>query len=174
MRVSGFPLLFVAAILVGCSPDGDRTPTASMDTQRVSLDHKEHTRSKTIHGTLNAAEVGAPQPGSPIIVRRIDGEGIATHLGRFTVAGTFTLNLITATGAGTAIYTAANGDMLSATVSGSAVLASGIATVTETVTVTGGTGRFAGATGTLTVVRRVTQATGLSTGVMDGTITLAH
>jgi hypothetical protein len=40
------------------------------------------------------------------------------------------------------------------------------------VTITDGTGRFAGAAGTLTVVRRVVQATGVSSGTVEGTITL--
>lgn len=174
MRAAGFPALVVAVILASCSPHDGRLPTAPADAPFAALAPSHDGKSKHIHGTFVASEVGTPQPGSPLIVRRLDGEGVASHLGRFTIVGTFTLNLSTATGAGTATYTAANGDVINATVSGSAVLASGFATVTETVSVTDGTGRFAGASGTLTVVRRVVQATGLSTGVVDGTITLPH
>ena len=105
-------------------------------------------------------------------MRHLEGEGTASHLGRFTVVGDFTLNLATASGGGTGAYTAANGDAFTVASTGQAVLAAGIATVTEHVTITGGTGRFAGATGTLTVIRRIVQATGISTGTIDGTIRL--
>jgi hypothetical protein len=102
----------------------------------------------------------------------LEGEGTASHLGRFTVVADFTLNLAAFTASGRVTYTAANGDVLTGTATGRAAVGGGIATVTETVTITGGTGRFAGATGTLTVVRRVVQATGVSSGTIDGTITL--
>jgi hypothetical protein len=38
----------------------------------------------------------------------------------------------------------------------------------------GGTGRFAGATGSLTVERVLIQATGVSSGSFNGTISWAH
>ena len=53
---------------------------------------------------------------------------------------------------GTTIYTAANGDQLFVSYSGTATFPnqSGTATFSGTETVTGGTGRFAGASGALT------------------------
>jgi hypothetical protein len=102
----------------------------------------------------------------------LEGGGTASHLGRFTLVADFTLNLAAATASGSLTLTAANGDVLTGTSTGRAVVGGGIAAVTETVTVTGGTGRFTGAAGTLTVVRRVVQATGVSSGTLEGTITL--
>ena len=45
--------------------------------------------------------------------------------------------------------------------------------VTQFYAITGGTGRFAGATGNFTVTRLVNNATGVSKGSFDGTIVLA-
>lgn len=166
-------LLALTVAVAGCSPDGVGNPLApSAPSLSVGGRAETATKSKRIHGVLEAFEAGTPQPGTPIVVRHLEGQGTASHLGRFTVIADFTLNLATASGGGTATFTAANGDVLTATVTGRAVLAAGIATVTEVVTITGGTGRFAGATGTLAVVRRVVQATGISTGTIDGEITL--
>jgi hypothetical protein len=168
-------LLAFPLALVGCAPEPMVAPldgSPSLLAQRGDPD--DHASTKRIHGTLEATESGTPSPGTPVVVRRLEGWGTASHLGRFTVVGDITLNLATATGSGSGTYTAANGDVLSVTSVGQAVVAAGFATVTETVTITGGTGRFAGATGTLTVVRRVTQATGRSTGTIDGTVTLAR
>jgi len=70
-------------------------------------------------------------------------------------------------------FTAANGDTLIADVTGQfgptaenpRVLLS-----VETATITGGTGRFADATGTFTIERLFNQVTGLTTGSFEGTI----
>ena len=171
MRTPIAPAALLALALAACdATPGPRAPSAPAVVRGDQAD--ADARTKHVHGTLAATEWGVPQPGSPILVRHLEGEGIASHLGRFTTTGVLTLNLATATGTGTVSYTAANGDMLTGTAIGQAVLGGGFAVVTETVTITGGTGRFDGATGTLTVVRRVVQATGVSTGTIDGTITL--
>lgn len=175
MRTLSAPAALLAVALTACSTDTTRDPVAPSGTVLSRVDHADaDTKSMHIHGNMEATEWGTPQPGSPIVLRRLEGEGTASHLGRFTTVANITLNLATATGSGTVTYTAANGDMLSGTATGQAVIAAGIATVTETVTITGGTGRFAGAAGTFTVVRRVVQATGFSSGTIDGTITLPN
>lgn len=170
MRSRSAAAILFAIALAGCTDDS--TPTspvllAPASSRNANADFK----STHIEGVLSATESGTPQPGTPIVVRHLVGEGNASHLGHFTVSGVFTLNLATASGSGVATYTAANGDVLTASTTGQAVVAQGIAVVTETVTITGGTGRFEGATGTMTVVRRIVQATGASTGTIDGTIT---
>ena len=173
MRTLSAPATLLALALTACSTDPTRDPVAPSAPAASRVDLADvGTKSMHIHGTMEATESGAPQPGSPIVMRRLEGEGNASHLGRFTTVANITLNLATATGSGTVTYTAANGDMLSGTAVGQAVVGAGFATVTETVTITGGTGRFAGATGTFTVVRRIVQATGISSGTLDGTITL--
>jgi len=42
----------------------------------------------------------------------------------------------------------------------------------ENYTITGGTGRFAGASGSFTVERMIQRSTGISSGTMNGTIAL--
>ena len=103
----------------------------------------------------------------------LDATGNATHLGRFTVVADWTL---APTGNfGTSTWTAANGDEFSTRFTRNGVFVPPTATFTETHTITGGTGRFANASGTFTVV----QTRGLSmpynnSATIDGTIDLGR
>jgi hypothetical protein len=88
----------------------------------------------------------------------------------FTYQLTVTLASGTAIGSGQLI--AANGDSIDTTITGSSDLTTpGLARITEIDTITGGTGRFAGAQGSFTVERLVVQATGFTSGSFHGTIT---
>ena len=81
-------------------------------------------------------------------------EGTATQLGRFT--GIFTADVHPdSTGTGTFNFTAANGDQLSGTFVGieGVFIPPNTARIREAATIENGTGRFAGATGTFTMVR---------------------
>jgi hypothetical protein len=103
----------------------------------------------------------------------LDATGNATHLGQFTVTADWTL---AATGNfGTSRWTAADGDELSTSFTRRGSFSPTTATFTETHTITPGTGRFANASGTFTVV----QTRGLSmpynnSATIDGTINLGH
>lgn len=68
-----------------------------------------------------------------------------------------TVNLATATGAGTYTFTAAKGDHLNATFTRRSDTAAPIFAIEEVVTITGGTGRLAGATGQFTSSRALAQ-----------------
>lgn len=172
MRTTITSIALLTLALSACSPDAISRPAETAEPNFAAIAQAD-TKTKHISGTLETTESGVFVPGTPPrSIRTLQGTGNASHLGRFTVAANIILNLATASGTGTGTYTAANGDVLTTTATGQAVIANGIATVTETVTVTGGTGRFAGATGTLTVVRRVVQATGTASGTIDGTIVL--
>jgi hypothetical protein len=84
-----------------------------------------------------------------------DGGGVATHLGEFTTSleGTVTITPTGVLGSGTQTTMAANGDELTGTYTLSTPGAPGVAhTTTIVTTVTGGTGRFSDASGTLTSV----------------------
>jgi len=94
-------------------------------------------------------------------------EGTATHLGRFT--GTLTAEVTSNnTSTGTFDFTAANGDQLSGTFVGveGVFIPPNTARITEVATIEAGTGRFAGAAGTFTMVRFdiIDLATGKATG----------
>lgn len=103
----------------------------------------------------------------------LDATGNATHLGRFTVTAAWTIG--PAGGSGTSTWTAANGDELHTSFTRHGVPAPPTITFTETHTITGGSGRFANASGTFTVV----QTRGLSmpynnSATIDGTINMGH
>jgi hypothetical protein len=101
----------------------------------------------------------------------IEGTGNATQLGAFTVEIPHLVNQATRIGTGSYVFTAANGDTLTADFTGQAtLLAPGVLSVAETGVITGGTGRFADATGSFTTERTFFVATGVTTGSFAGTI----
>lgn len=100
------------------------------------------------------------------------GVGNATHLGLFTYHLQAELFLPTLTADASATLTAANGDMIfgEGTGQGTPTGTPGMVSIVETYTITGGTGRFADATGNFTVERVVNRATLASSGTINGTI----
>ena len=120
-------------------------------------------------GTVNADETVVPAPPTASLTR--DGTGAATYLGRYTEHIVMTINLPTLSSSGTATFTAANGDTLTATVFGQATrTGSTTLSIVEVYTITGGTGRFADATGNFTLHSTVDQTTGVSSGTFSGAI----
>ena len=123
----------------------------------------------------------------PIMVIETTAGGVASHLGRYTVVSDLTADVRTGTAVGSAHFVAANGDSFdtTSTALGEAVgaPAEGTTRVTETHTITGGTGRFAGASGSFTLVRLAVFtgepdgaglfATADTEGSFEGTIVLA-
>jgi hypothetical protein len=100
------------------------------------------------------------------------GTGIATHLGQFTFRLVNTVTFPAGTSVGSATFTAANGDTISATVTGSGeLIAPDLISIMETYTITGGTGRFAGAQGTFIVERLASPVTFMTSGSFLGSIT---
>jgi hypothetical protein len=120
-------------------------------------------------GTVNAVETS--QVVFPIASVTRDGGGTATYLGKYTEHITMQINIPTRHGIGAATFTAANGDTLTASVDGQATPTSpGVLSIVEVYSITGGTGRFASATGTFTLESTLTQATGVSSGTFSGAI----
>lgn len=110
---------------------------------------------------------------SPLASVVIDAMGTATRFGRFSLTVPHVVNQALRTGSGTYEFTAPNGDTLTASFTGQAtLLAPGVLSTTETATITGGTGRFAGATGGFTASRVFVVATGTTSGSFEGTISL--
>ena len=101
---------------------------------------------------------------------QIEATGNATHLGRFSLVVPHEVNFATRTGTGTYTFTAANGDQLFASFTGQALTFPPMVSVVENATITGGTGRFAGATGSFIARRLFDQAAGWTTGTVEGTI----
>jgi hypothetical protein len=100
------------------------------------------------------------------------GTGIGTHLGQFSFTQTVTVEFANGHDTGSAQWFAANGDSISTTITGSGeAIEPGLFSITEVHTITGGTGRFAGAQGSFTVKRLASGVTFLTSGSYDGTIT---
>jgi hypothetical protein len=109
----------------------------------------------------------------PLVSVRIEASGNATQLGGFTVRIPHRVNQATRIGVGSYVFTAANGDRLTAEFSGLATpVAPGVLSVVESATITGGTGRFSGATGSFDVDRIFHVATGQTYGSFDGWISM--
>jgi hypothetical protein len=123
-------------------------------------------------GDLTATETYDIQ-GATLFVDA-SGAGNATHLGLFSVTYESEVDLATLSGHGSAHFVAANGDSLFAEVVGQATPTSdpNVLSIVEVFTITGGTGRFTGATGSITV-ERVLDA-GATSGSFDGTILIAE
>jgi hypothetical protein len=157
------------AALAACSPDTARTP---LEPAVPSLARRG--TELPFRGTIDAEEAGQFLPGSGLFLVRLTGEGTASHLGRYTLVAEYTITPATLAGPGTLTFTAANGDVLIATVVVQTTVTGGGtgATTVETATITGGTGRFAGATGSFTMRRAVSFITSISSGSFDGTISL--
>jgi hypothetical protein len=123
-------------------------------------------------GSLQAHEMTVAEDPGISFVTDGTGDGIATHLGRFTLDWEFTVNLSDGTGSGPARYIAANGDQLFLTAEGRSepTATPGVFRIVEVFTINDGTGRFDGARGSFTVERLFDFATGLTSGSFHGMI----
>ena len=125
---------------------------------------------KTFKGTLQSVETYVVNP--PIMSVTANGSGNATQLGQYAISYEVEVNLETLAGVGSAQLVAANGDILYANLSGQATPTGteDVFNVVEEFTITGGTGRFANASGSFTLDRVVNITTGVTSGKMNGTI----
>jgi hypothetical protein len=124
----------------------------------------------TFKGRL-AGTVAVTPLAPPLASVLIEATGHATHLGTFTLEVPHLVNQATRIGQGSYVFTASNGDMLTADFTGLATLVEpGVLTTHETAVITGGTGRFAGASGSFIADRTFYLATGETVGSFDGSV----
>ena len=135
-------------------------------------------KEKPFHGSIQAVETSfplfPPEVIFPTLFVDAIGSGHATHLGRFTVTYKFEVNLDTFFGIGSAHFIAANGDSIFTDIEGQGTVPTvdGVSFIVETHTITGGTGRSDGATGSFTVERVINVFTGVTSGSFCGTIVI--
>jgi len=127
---------------------------------------------KLLTGSFEATETHEFGPG--IMFVDATGVGNATHLGLFTYDLEAAVSLPSLSATASAALIAANGDMIfgEGVGQGTPTSTPGLISIVETYTITGGTGRFAGATGSFTVERLLDRATLASSGTISGTIVL--
>lgn len=132
-------------------------------------------------GTLEGLHASRTPLDPPRFFDVFEATGQATQLGQFELVIEAVVNFGTrpVTGEGTYTFTAANGDALVASFTGSsALVVPGLVLITEHAIIDPdrSTGRFAGATGTFTSERladAATGVTGVTVGSFEGTISLA-
>ena len=124
------------------------------------------------HGSIQGLEIADVQ--FPRLFVDGSGSGRATHLGRFTVTYELEVDLIAHETFGSSLFTAANGDSLATDITGLGTPTENpdVHSIVEVHTITGGTGRFAGATGTFIRTYLLNLVTGVTSGSFDGTIVL--
>jgi hypothetical protein len=124
----------------------------------------------TFKGRLEGTVTVTPL-SPPLASVFIEATGNGSQLGTFTLEIPHLVNQALRTGTGTYEFTAANGDTLTAEFGGQATVVSpGVIATHETAVITGGTGRFAGATGTFVADRTFFVTTGWTVGSFEGTI----
>lgn len=172
MRTPTIPLTLLTIALIGCT---DHLPTALSDSVRTGGVRSLANRvALPFRGTEDASHTSSYDPQTNTGHIHLVGTGTATHLGRYTVVSDIAVDPATLAGTERMTLTAANGDVLTAEAivqgmpSGDGVTLNALISAT----ITGGTGRFAGATGSF-VLRRVNLAPDRrSSGSFDGTIGL--
>src|SRR6266481_4645396 len=102
-------------------------------------------------GSLEGLDIATPV-NPPFISVKVTATGNATQLGLFTYTELDTVDTSTRFGTGTFVFTAANGDTVFDTGTGQATFTPpNVLTIEGNEIITGGTGRFADATGSFTV-----------------------
>jgi hypothetical protein len=124
------------------------------------------------HGTIQGIEITDVQFPKLFVDGSASGE--ATRLGHFTVAYDVVVDFLAHTTIGSSVFTAANGDNVFTDIIGSGTPTENpdVHIVVEVHTITGGTGRFAGASGSFTRTFFLNLVTGLTDGSFDGIIVI--
>lgn len=174
--VFAVPVLVAALLCTGSPQPGAFAASASVDSPTA----RPGPAGERAMSSARAAELPfrgrftGSQSVTPLAppLASVDGSatGTATLLGLFTVEFPHVVNFATRIGEGTYTFTAANGDTLTGEFVGQASGAPPLISIVEQVTITGGTGRFAGASGTITVERQFDQASGMTDASFDGTL----
>ncbi len=120
-------------------------------------------------GVIFGEFLTSPTSDPEIVDSQVCAEGLGTHVGAFSKITSDQLNVLTGAVVGSFEMTTANGDLVTGTYSGFVIpdFVTGDFDWVLDATITGGTGRFSGATGTF-----VFEASGnfvvLGVGVMEG------
>jgi hypothetical protein len=102
----------------------------------------------------------------------ITATGNVGPLGHAAITTTHLVDRVARQAVGTYDFTAANGDTVHAEFTGRAMPTAtpGVLAIVEIATITGGTGRFEGATGSFTIQRLYDQVAGTTDGTIEGSI----
>ncbi len=123
------------------------------------------------NGTLDGDQFRTPLD-DPFVLDQFYMTGNSTQLGEYDLLIEATVNTAMRTASGRYYFVAANGDELTAEFEGSSMPTAtpGVILIMEIATIDGGTGRFAGATGSFVCERLFEIASATSVGTYTGTI----
>ncbi len=125
-------------------------------------------------GTIQTSEILDFTGFPTAVTSSAIGTGNATHLGRFSATWVVVIDFTLPGGAaiGSGVYTAANGDSLFTDIVGYGTPTENpdVISIVDEQTITGGTGRFAGATGSFIRKSLSNLVTGFTDGSFEGTI----
>ena len=128
------------------------------------------TKTSRMHfkGTMQSSEIYSNAFHTMFV--SANGSGEANVLERFTASYQMEANLVDMSLSESISFAGANGDSLQATAVGQAIedRTPGMFNIVEIYTITDGTGRFAGATGTFTLKRLVSITVGLASSTFEG------
>jgi hypothetical protein len=158
----------VAALITACSQASPTSPSLGLSDS--GLLGAGGAPTVPLKGSLEGTTIVTPlnPPFASVVVT---ASGNATQLGRFTLQLPHVVNFATRSAEGTFTFTAANGDRLTGVFTGQADTTPPIFKLEERGTITGGTGRFAEASGTIAIHRLFDPAAGTTTGTIEGTLT---
>jgi hypothetical protein len=164
-------LLVFALALVFLIPLAQKTVFAAPAVSAAPADTTKPTR-LPFKGTMQSNETYSTAFYTLFVTA--NGSGDATELGKFTVTYQMEANLRDMSVSESVYFAGTNGDSLQASAVGQAVedRTPGMFKVIEIYTITGGTGRFDGASGTLTMNRLLSIDAGIASSTFEGYILL--
>jgi len=184
MRWTIVTLCVLMAACSGQNLNSPTSPTGSLGAPSASLDTAGVSRTQAVGGTelpfqgsFTQQSHSAFEPPITLVITGTEG-GTATDLGRFTATSEDRVNTTNNTSAGSFNFIAANGDQLRTTTVGAEneFIPPNVSKVTLAATIVGGTGRFAAASGHLTI--RFTQTidfaanSAVGSGTIEGRLSL--
>jgi len=181
MRPIALALCLLTAACNGRGPDTLTSPSAAVAHASPAVSEALPIQARRVidlpfHGEYTLQTEACTTCPPPILVISGTEEGNATHLGRFTATSEDFVNIVSTESTGTFNLTAADGDRMFTTTVGKETRFQppNVSFVTQTATIVGGTGRFAGATGSFTVefVQTIAPPTATGTGSFAGRITI--
>lgn len=172
MRTSSASTALIAFLLAACTGNSPAPTSPDASLVRGST-ASAHQTTRPITGNCSLTFNPPPVP-PPSVHHQIDtGSCIISHLGQTAFYGEQDINFAAGTQSGWRRFTAANGDELHGIHTGTSwLIAPGQVGFRAAMTIVGGTGRFAGASGQLTLDGVATLAArSTSVTISEGTIT---
>ena len=163
-------LAALAAALAACGTPPSASEVPSLDRAAAAAARRPLVGSCDLSFSPAPPSLPAPPAG---VIRQVDvGTCQLSHLGRTAYTGVLEIDFVAGTQTGTRTLTAANGDQLFMTAVGtSAPSGPGTRSISATLTVTGGTGRFAGARGEVHATGTANLITSTTASEFEGWIT---